>query len=466
MTPDEYSNLDGLALADLVRRREVTSSELVEIAIGAIERLDPQLNAVVIRAFDAARARAKEPLVGPFAGVPFLAKDLGLEWKGLPVCQGARWFKGYVSAMDGELATRLRRAGVVPLGRTNAPEFGLSVATEPKLHGLARSPWHPERTPGGSSGGAAAALAARMVPIAHANDGGGSIRIPAGHCHLFGLKPTRGRTPIGPFFGELWNGHAINHALTRSVRDSAALLDATAEPAPGDPYAAPEKPASYLAEIERPPASLRIAATWTGPKGYAVDAEVEATVQAAATFLEGLGHRVEERRPAYDHEAVEQGHAVVAAGNMAADLVECTAFLGRAPKRDDLEPETWDFIRFGQGFTTEAFERARRSLHRQGRLIGAFFETCDVLLSPTSPLPPPRHGETTVERIPHLIAFTFPWNTTGQPACSVPFGWTRDGLPIGIQLIGRLGDETTLLRLAAQIEAARPWAHRKPAISL
>lgn len=466
MTPEEYARLDGLALADLVRRKEVTAVELAEIAIAAIERLDPKLNAVVIRAFDQARARARGPLDGPFAGVPFLAKDLGLEWQGLPVCQGARYFQGYVPAFDAELATRWRKAGVVPLGRTNSPEFGLSVATEPKLHAIARSPWNLERTPGGSSGGAAAALAARIVPVAHANDGGGSIRIPASHCNLFGLKPTRGRTPVGPAFGELWNGHAINHALTRTVRDSAALLDATAGPSPGDPYAAPEKPASYLAEIARPPAPLRIAANWTAPKGYAVDPEVAATVQLAAKFLGELGHRVVEARPFYDHEALEQGHGIVVAGNIAADIVECTAFLGRAPGPDDLEPETWDFIRLGQGITAEAFERARRSLHRQGRLIGAFFETCDVYLSPVVPVPPPRHGATTTDRIAHFIAFTCPWNATGQPACSVPFGWTQDGLPIGIQLVGRFGDETTLLKLAAQIEAARPWAEKKPAISL
>lgn len=466
MTPEEYAKLDGLALADLVRRKQVTASELVEIAIAAIERLDPRLNAVPIRAFEMARARAKEKLTGAFAGVPFLAKDLGLEWQGLPVRQGSRYFMDYVPAWDADLARRWRQAGAIPLGRTNSPEFGLNVATEPKVHGIARSPWNPERTPGGSSGGAAAALAARIVPIAHANDGGGSIRIPASHCNLFGLKVTRGRTPVGPAFGELWNGHAVNHALTRSVRDSAALLDATAGPAPGDPYAAPEKPASYLAEISVPPKRLKIAATWTAPKAYAVDPEVAATVQAAAAFLADLGHTVEERRPAYDHEAIELGHSLVVAGNMAADIVECTAFLGRAPKPDDLEPETWDFVRLGQGLTAEAYERARRSLHRQSRLIGGFFETCDVHLSPVVPVPPPRHGETTLERIAHFIAFTFPWNVTGQPACSVPFGWTASGLPIGVQLVGRLGDEVTLLKLAAEIEAARPWADRKPSISL
>lgn len=466
MTPGEYAKLDGLGLADLVRRKQVTASELVEIAIGAIETLDPSLNAVPIRAFEMARARAREALTGPFAGVPFLAKDLGLEWQGLPVRQGSRYFMDYVPAWDADLAKRWRQTGVIPLGRTNSPEFGLNVATEPKVHGIARSPWSLDRTPGGSSGGSAAAVAARIAPIAHANDGGGSIRIPASHCNLFGLKVTRGRTPVGPAFGELWNGHAVNHALTRSVRDSAALLDATAGPAPGDPYAAPEKPASYLAEISSPPKRLRIAATWAAPNGYTVDAEVAATVQEAAKFLAGLGHTVEERRPAYDHAAMELGHSLVVAGNMAADIVECTAFLGRAPKPDDLEPETWDFIRLGQGLTAETFERSRRSLHRQSRLIGAFFETCDVHLSPVVPVPPPRHGETTIERIAHFIAFTFPWNATGQPACSVPFGWTGDGLPIGIQLVGRLGDEVRLLKLAAEIEAARPWADRRPPLSL
>lgn len=235
MTQEEYAKHDGLGLADLIRRKQVTASELVEIAIAAIERLDPKLNAVPIQAFDMARARAKEPLSGPFAGVPFLAKDLGLEWQGLPVRQGSRYFMDYVPAWDADLARRWRQTGVIPLGRTNSPEFGLNVATEPKIHGIARSPWNLDRTPGGSSGGSAAAVAARIAPIAHANDGGGSIRIPASHCNLFGLKVTRGRTPVGPAFGELWNGHAVNHALTRSVRDSAALLDATAGPAPGDP---------------------------------------------------------------------------------------------------------------------------------------------------------------------------------------------------------------------------------------
>ena len=466
MTPDEYAAYDSLGLADLVRRKEVTALELVDLAIAAIERLDPQLNAVPIRVFDAARAQAKAPLAGTFAGVPFLAKDLGLEWKGLPVTQGARYFRGYVPAFDNELAARWRKTGIIPLGRTNSPEWGLNVATEPRLYGIARSPWNPDHTPGGSSGGAGAAVAARMVPIAHANDGGGSIRIPASHGNLFGLKPTRGRTPVGPAFGELWNGHAINHALTRTVRDSAALLDATAGPAPGDPYAAPEKPASYLAEIARPPAPLRIAASWTAPKGYRVDPEVATIVQEAALFLGDLGHTVEEARPAYDHAALEQGHGVAVAANIAADVVECTAFLGRPPAEDDLEPETWELIRFGQELSAEVFERARRSLHRQSRLIGGFFATWDVLLTPVVAVPPPRHGETTVDRLGHLIAFTFPWNVTGQPACSVPFGWTRDGLPIGIQLVGRFGDETTLFKLAAQIETARPWIEKKPSISL
>ena len=250
------------------------------------------------------------------------------------------------------------------------------------------------------------------------------------------------------------------------MRDSAALLDATAGPSPGDPYAAPEKPASYLAGIAQPPGRLRIAASWTAPKDYTVDPEVTATVQAAARFLGDLGHRVEEARPAYDHAALEQGHGVAIAANMAADIVEATAFLGRAPAEDDLEPETWELIRFGRKLSAEVFERARRSLHRQSRLIGGFFETYEVLLTPVVAVPPPRHGETTVERLGHLIAFTFPWNATGQPACSVPFGWTKDGLPIGIQLVGRFGGETTLLKLAAQIEAARPWAEKKPSISL
>ncbi|MBM3548168.1 MAG: amidase [Alphaproteobacteria bacterium] len=466
MTPGEYASLDGLALADLVRRKQVTALELVDIAIAATEAMNPRLNALVIQAFDQARARAKEPLAGPFAGVTFLAKDLGLEWQGLPVRQGSKYFQGYVPARDAELGSRWRKAGAIPLGRTNSPEFGLNVATEPRIHGITRSPWTPHHTPGGSSGGAAAAVAARIVPIAHANDGGGSIRIPASHCNLFGLKVTRGRTPVGPAFGELWNGHAVNHALTRTVRDSAALLDATAGPSPGDPYAAPEKPASYLAEITTPPKPLRVAATWTAPKTYTVDPEVAAIVQEAAKLLGELGHTVTEGRPFYDHEALEQGHTLVVAGNMAADIVECTAFLGRAPKPDDLEPETWDLIRFGETLSASTFERARRLLHRQSRLIGAFFETCDVLLSPVVPVPPPRHGETTVERIGHFIAFTCPWNATGQPACSIPFGWTKDGLPIGIQLVGRFGDETTLLRFAAQIEAARPWIDRKPLISL
>jgi Asp-tRNA(Asn)/Glu-tRNA(Gln) amidotransferase A subunit family amidase len=466
MTPDEYARQDGLGLADLVRRKQVAPLELVEVAIAGIEALNPKLNAVVIEAFDRARARAHEPLSGPFAGVPFLAKDLGLEWQGLPVRQGARYFRGYVPARDAELGARWRKTGVIPIGRTNAPEFGLSVATEPRIHGIARSPWDPDRTPGGSTGGGAAAVAARIVPIAHANDGGGSIRIPASHCNLFGLKVTRGRTPVGPAFGELWNGHAVNHAVTRTVRDSAALLDATAGPSPGDPYAAPEKPASYLAEIATPPKPLRIAANWTAPKTYTVDPEVAATVQAAAKLLGELGHHITEARPFYDHQALEEGHTLVVAGNIAADIVECTAFLGRAPKPDDLEPETWDLIRFGETLSASTFERARRSLHRQGRLIGAFFETCDIYLSPVAPTPPPRHGETTVERIGHFISFTCPWNATGQPACSVPFGWSKDGLPIGIQLVGRLGDETTLLKLAAQIEAARPWIGKRPPISL
>jgi Asp-tRNA(Asn)/Glu-tRNA(Gln) amidotransferase A subunit family amidase len=459
MTPEEYAGHDALALAELVRRGEVTPSELIDAAIARIERLDGRLNAVPIRAFEAARLAANGPLPdGPFRGVPFLPKDLGLEWEGLPQYHGSRYFKGYVPKVDVELASRYRRAGLVALGRSNSPEFGLSITTEPAVHGPCRNPWNPAHSPGGSTGGGGAAVATGMVPMAHANDGGGSIRIPASACGVFGLKPTRGRTPVGPFFGEVWNGHVANHALTRSVRDSAALLDASHGPSLGDPYAAPPPNRRYIDEVGRPPGRLRIGFSVRAPlPTTGVHPDAVAAVETAAKLLSDLGHAVEPAAPVFEADWMMQAHGVVVVANLAADLRECVQFLGRPPGPDDLEPDTWTAIREGQKISAEDFELARRTIHRLSRRIAVFFQSYDAWLTPTLPEPPAKLGTMTPARIQDFIAFTSPFNATGQPAMSVPMTRNADGLPIGVQFVGRFGDEATLFRLAAQIEAARPW---------
>jgi amidase len=472
--PDDTAFLDATAQAELVRGRQVKPLELVEAAIARIERLNPRLNAVVTPMYDEARRRARGELGGPFAGVPFLLKDLLAEYAGTPMTEGSRFLSGhYTTARDSELVARIKRAGLVVLGKTNTPELGILPTTEPHLFGPAHNPWDLTRTPGGSSGGSAAAVAAGLVPMAHANDGGGSIRIPASCCGLFGLKPTRARNPLGPHYGDLFCGLAVEHAVTRSVRDSAALLDATAGPAPGDPYWAPPPARPFAREIGVAPGRLRIALTTAAANGAPVHADCVAAVQDAAGLAASLGHVVEEATPALDDELVGNAFITLWAAGCAWGIDDWARRTGRAPSPADFEPLTTVLAEMGRRRTAPDLLLALQDLQAVSRTVADFFTHHDVWLTPTLAQPPLLLGSFEdpddvfhgMRRAAAFVPFTPIANATGQPAMSVPLFWSADGLPIGTHWIGRFGDEATLFRLAAQLEAARPWAGRRPPIA-
>lgn len=471
MRPDEFARQDGLGLAELVRRREVSAPELLEAAVAAIEARNHEINAVVCRLYDQARAAIAAGLpAGPFTGVPYLLKDLGAHYQGAVTSHGGALFKDFVADHDSEITRRLKRAGLVILGKTNTPELGLASSTEPRLFGPTRNPWHLGHSAGGSSGGSAAAVAAGMVPMAHATDGGGSIRIPASACGLFGLKPTRARNPLGPDQGEGWGGASVGHAVTRTVRDSAALLDATSGPDLGDPYWAPPPARPFLEEVGREPGRLRIAIATTPWNGQTVDPECAEAARAAARLCERLGHHVAEASPVVDAGALGAATLVIIGANLRAALEARAAALGRALEPGDVERITW--IRAMDGHTARAADYARAIgvMHRTGRLVAPFFERFDALLTPTMCRPPHPLGVIDMmttdaaaygQAVLGTIAFTSLWNACGNPAMSVPLGWSRTGLPLGVQFVARFGDEATLFRLGAQLEAAQPWAARR-----
>ncbi len=473
---DELAFLDATAQAELVRRREVSPLELVEAAIARVERLNPTLNAVITPLFEEARAAAAGPGLpdGPFTGVPFLLKDLLAERAGTPLSEGSAFLRGrYRSPHDSELVARYRRAGLVILGKTNTSEFGILPTAEPEAFGPARNPWDLGRSTGGSSGGSAAAVAAGLVPAAHANDGGGSIRIPAACCGLFGLKPTRGRNPLGPEYGDLYGGLVCEHVVTRSVRDSAALLDVTAGPMPGDPYAAPPPARPFLQEVGAPPGQLRIAFSAASPTGTPVHPDCVAAVKDAAALCADLGHIVEEAAPAFDGRALGRAFAVLWAAGTAWSLARWAQKLGRQPQPTDVEPLTWALAERGRGLSAVDYLTALHDGQRLARDVARFFETYDLWLTPVVGEPPPPLGtfasppeEPTrgLRRAGPFAPFTYIANMTGQPAMSVPLYWTADGLPVGVHFLARFGDEATLFRLAAQLEEARPWAHRRPPV--
>ncbi|HEX8697226.1 MAG TPA: amidase [Myxococcaceae bacterium] len=471
----EYAKFDALGLAELVRQRKVSPEELVRTAQAAIEAVNPQLNAVIGLLEDEAQATLKRGLPeGPFTGVPFLLKDLVLHLAGVASDSGSRFFQGLVMPHDTTLMARYRRAGLIPLGRTNTPEMGFNASTEPVLHGPTRNPWNPEFSPGGSSGGSAAAVSAGIVPVAYANDGGGSIRIPAAMCGLFGLKPSRGRTPAGPDVAEGLNGMAIEHVVSRSVRDSAAMLDATVGPDAGDPFiiAPPERP--YLDEVGRAPGRLRIAFSRGSPSGKEVSPECVAAVEDAARLCQSLGHEVVEAMPSYSHEALHSALVAIWSTGLAGWVHGMSFITGRKPAPELFEPATWATLQQGMNIRGVELQGAFARVNQVARTMGHFFAAHDVLLTPTLPTPPFRLGvlNTSVqmtaaewaERVLAYCVFTMPFNATGQPAMSVPLHWSPQGLPIGVQFVGRMGDESTLFRLAGQLEQARPWAQRTPPI--
>jgi amidase len=466
--------LDAIAQAELVREKSVRPIELVDGAIARIERLNPKLNAVVTAMYDRARAEAAVAgSDGPFAGVPFLLKDLLAEYAGVRFTQGSAFLDGrYTPEADSELTRRLKRAGLIVIGKTNTPELGILPTTEPRLFGPTRNPWSLGLTPGGSSGGSAAAVAAGLVAMAHANDGGGSIRIPASCCGLFGLKPTRGRNPLGPHYGDLFSGLVVEHAVTRSVRDSAALLDATAGPDLGDPYVAPPPARSFLQEVSRLPGFLRVAFTTSSATGAPVHPDCVRAVQEAAKLCEDLGHEVSEASPSLEGEAITQAFITLWAAGTSWTIDDWARRTGQTPSADRFEPLTWGLYEMGTRRSASDYLLAIQDLQRVARQIAHFFVDYDLWLSPTLAEPPPPLGSFEADDNPMhgifrsalFVPFTPVFNATGQPAMSVPLFWNRDIVPIGVQFAARFGDEATLFRLAAQLEQARPWADRWPSL--
>jgi len=483
---DALAWLDATAQADLVRRGELTPTELVDAAIARIEARNPGLNAVITPLFDSARAVAAGPLPdGPFRGVPFLLKDAVAHSAGDPYHCGMRVLKdvGWVAAADTTLVARYRAAGFVIVGKTNLPELALSTTTEPLAYGPTHNPWDLDHSPGGSSGGSGAAVASGMVAVAHGNDMGGSIRIPASECGLVGLKPTRARSSLGPDFGEFWAISTHEHVLTRSVRDTAAVLDATAGMAPGDPYTAPPPSRPFADEVGADPGRLRIGFR-TRRRGSDDDSHPDcvAAVIETARLLESLGHHVEATEiPALDDPALDDAIGGTFSVFVARDLDRWSAALGRTIDPSELEPFNAQMAESGRTITAAhyvwALERANdycRALAPWWRVDpgarGSGDEGFDIHVTPQITIPPPRLGvcgplsedAQRWETQNAIAAFTIPFNITGQPAMSVPLHWNDAGLPIGVQLVGAYGREDVLLRLAAQLESARPWADRHP----
>ena len=477
MSLSEYAGYDGLGLAELVATGEVSAAELVEAAIERIERHDPELNAVVYAMFDEAREAARSQPApgsgGPFQGVPFVLKDLLGDYAGVPTTSGSRFLAGNVSPFDSELVTRFKRAGLIAVAKTNAPEFGMLPTTEPQAYGPTHNPWNLEHSTGGSSGGSAACVAAGIVPIGHANDGGGSIRIPAACCGLVGLKPTRARNSLGPVLGEIMGGMVVEHVVTRSVRDSAAVLDCTAGPAPGEPYWAPPPERPFLEELDRNAGTLRIA-YWSEPMlGDELDPECATAVESTAGLLAELGHVVEAARPAIDDGAFADTFPLIWSAGCAATIDGLSAATGREVHPDQFEPLTWAFYEQGKEVSASEYQLAIMAMRVLGRQMAAFLAEFDVWLTPTLGARPLRLGvldtnETDVEKaldgLLSYVPYTPLFNATGQPAISLPLHQSSDGLPVGVQLGGRFGEEGLLLRLSAQLERARPWIDRKPPI--
>ena len=489
----EYLNLDGLAIADLIRRKDISAREAVVSAISRIESQNPRLNAVVHRMFDRALTIADGEIPdGPFRGVPFLLKDLLSWYEGEPLTNGSRLFQSWKAPFDTEMTRRYKRAGVIVVGKTNTSEFGLVPFTESELLGTCRNPWNPDVTAGGSSGGSGAAVASGMVPLAGGGDGGGSIRIPASCGGIFGLKPTRGRTPTGPVEGELWRGATVEHVLTRSVRDSAAMLDAVAGPDVGAPYFAPPPARRFIEEVRTPPGRLRIAFTADPQLGQTIHPDCARAVVDAARLLESLGHDVVEDTFDVDREAFNTAFLTVVCVETAAELDMAARMLKRKVRRGDVEAPTWALALIGKSISGPEYSNAVRYLQQTSRHIGEFFERYQVHVSPVVAGPPFPHGalqppasektamtilgalraskvmkamgalERAAGTVFEWMSFTPIANVTGQPAMSVPLSWNAAGLPIGVHFTGRYADEATLFRLAAELEIAAPWREKRP----
>jgi amidase len=488
----EYGDFDALGLAELVRKGQVSPSELLDEALARTASVNPKINAVIHLMESRARAAIAAGLPdGPFRGVPFLVKDLMTAVEGEPMSRGSRLFRDYVPAEDEELTRRYRRAGLVIFGKTNTPELGFTNVTEPELFGPTRNPWNLERTPSGSSGGSAAAVAARIVPAANANDGGGSIRTPASNCGLVGLKPSRGRNPTGPKAPEEWFGIIGEHAVTRTVRDNAALLDATSGDYPQQlmKLPAPERP--FVEETTRDPGRLRIAFSFDPGLAKTLHPENRAALEATTARLAGLGHDLVEVRPPLETESFVANYAALVSADAAADLRAARSMVGREATRGDVEPTTWMLARLGEAQSAADLTEALWSMQAFSRRWLQWSSGFDVLLTPTVGVPPMPIGAyklTGLKRLALRILcalparallsqrpriteafaavfeaapYTMVANVTGQPSMSLPLHWTADGLPMGMLFTARIGDEAVLFRLAAQLEREMPWKDRR-----
>ncbi len=492
----EFGAYDALGLAQLVRDGEVSAETLLESAITRCERVNDDLNAVITPMYDVARQAVAAGLPdGPFTGVPFLIKDLLAAWKGVPLGNGSRYYRDYVPDWDSEMVLRYRASGAVTFGKTNTPEFGIVGTTEPVANGPSRNPWNLEYTTGGSSGGTGAAVGARIVPMASGGDGGGSIRIPAACNGIFGLKPSRGRNPSGPKAGTPWYGQVQEGVLSVSVRDTAAMLDATAGPDAGCPYMAPPPKRPFLKEVGAKPGRLRIAVCREAMLSDApIDPECLAGLDATAKLLESLGHRIFEAAPKLDKRTLATSYILRIAADTAGDIWEAEQAVGRKPEYDDFEPTTRALANLGRSFSAADISIANRRLDLEVRKVGQFMQDYDILLTPTLAKPPQKLGvfdpqgadriATNISsRIPvgplakklnileqlaesnfQFVVSTPVANITGEPSMSVPLHWSRDGLPVGMMFTAKMAQEALLLRLAAQLEEAQPWQDRTPPV--
>lgn len=469
MSFDEYRSKDGLALAKLVRDGDITAAEVLELAINRANEVNPEINCIVEKLYDRARHKAGAGLPqGPFTGVPFLLKDLGMALKGTVTTQGSRFFSDWVADYTSTIVERYQQAGLVIMGKSASPEFGGTPTTESILFGDTRNPWNLEYSAGGSSGGSAAAVAAGILPLANATDGGGSIRIPASCCGLFGMKTSRGRTPHGP--KQLASTLSVIHAVSRSVRDSAALLDATRGPEPGQTVIAPKPLGSYLEAVSKAPRPLRIGLIKTPVTHSPVDPQCALAAANAAKLCEGLGHKVEEVILPVDPGEFFGATGAVTGASMVARIQNREQELGRKATESDLEPLIWQrFIKY-KSLSGDQVIAAQATLGRIARSVALLQNSFDVLLSPTLAAPPVKIGKLSLnqEYGPYekeaisASAFTMLNNATGQPAMSVPLHWTPGGLPVGVMFAGRYGDEWTLYQLAGQLEAVSPWFDKVP----
>jgi len=472
----EYGECDGLALAALIRNGDVGVSDVLEAAIAAIDRLNPELNAVTLTMAGQAEAAVAAGLPdGPYTGVPFLLKDLSPTVADVATSAGSRFFGGATKPYDTELVRRWKRAGLVMLGKTNTPECGSSGSTEPVATGPTHNPWRLGHTPGGSSGGSAAAVAAGIVPAAHASDGGGSIRGPASCCGLVGLKPTRGRNTLAPDAGEAWQGFVSEHVVSRSVRDSAALLDATAGYCPGDPHIAPPPSRPFLEEVRTPPGRLRIGAALSGVAGKTFHPDAAAATAQAARLLADLGHEVEEVSPEYDWQLLLDAFMIFFAAGVGRAIEEHAQISGKVPGPDLIERNNLWLWEQSKRIGCTDYLRAISQVNTISRQFARFFATHDLWLTPTMAEPPPAHGylHADVDDVPEFFRrlwqfnpINWVYNANGHPAITLPLHCNAAGLPIGVMLGGRFGDEAVLFRVAGQLEEALPWRNRHPPVSI